>query len=136
MLRLSGLRKSYGPTLAVDGLSLEIRPAEVFGLLGPNGAGKSTTIGMVVGLVLPDSGQIDIDGAGGPSAPAARARLGVAPQSLALYDDLTARENLAFFGSLYGLRGRSLAARVEELLSLVGLSDRAGDRVRAYSGGM
>jgi ABC-2 type transport system ATP-binding protein len=136
MLRLSGLRKSFGSTVAVDGLSLEIRRGEIFGLLGPNGAGKSTTIGMAVGLIEPDAGTVELEGVGRPSSPAARARLGAAPQSLALYDDLTGRENLEFFGSLYGLGGRTLGARVDQLLGMVGLADRAGDRVKAYSGGM
>jgi ABC-2 type transport system ATP-binding protein len=136
MLRLTNLRKSFDQTVAVADLSLEIRTGEIFGLLGPNGAGKSTTIGMAVGLIAPDSGTVEIEGSGDPSRPEARAKIGVAPQSVALYEDLTGRENLAFFGSLYAMRSGTLAARVDELLRLVGLEDRAGDRVKVYSGGM
>src|ERR1700704_415018 len=105
MLALRDLRKSFGQTVAVDGLSLDIRRAEVFGLLGPNGAGKSTTINMAVGLTRPDSGQVVIDGKGPPTDARLRALIGMAPQSLAVYDELTGAENLRFFGSLYGLSG-------------------------------
>src|SRR5262245_39123596 len=136
MLRLAGLKKSFGSTVAVDGLTLDVAPAEVFGLLGPNGAGKSTTIAMAVGLLTPDEGSVALDGHGDPRDPAVRRQVGVAPQSLAVYDDLTAAENLEFFGSLYGLSAAALRARVAELLSLVGLTDRAADRVKTYSGGM
>lgn len=120
----------------MDGLSLEIRRGEVFGLLGPNGAGKSTTIGMCVGVLRPDAGEVSVGEWGSPTRAAAREHIGLAPQSIALYDNLTARENLSFFGSLYGLKGRVLSERVERLLSTVGLSDRAGSRVGGFSGGM
>lgn len=136
MLTLSGLRKSFGPIVALDGLSLAVKPGEVFGLLGPNGAGKSTTIGIITGLVTPDSGSIDINGSGSPTSPAVRRLLGVAPQSLALYDELSARENLEFFGSLFNLPAKALHARAEKLLQDVGLHDRAADRVKGFSGGM
>ena len=141
MLRLSNLRKSFPAqggkrTLAVDGLSLDIRPGEVFGLLGPNGAGKSTTIGMATGLIVPDEGTIDIDNAGPPTSPSVRLRLGVAPQSLALYDELTGEENLRFFGQLYGLKSAELKSRVSAVLDEVGLTPRAQDRAGTYSGGM
>ncbi len=136
MLRLTDLRKSFGSVTAVDGLSLDVRRGEVFGLLGPNGAGKSTTIGMAVGLVAPDSGDVEIEGAGSPTTPAARRHLGVAPQALALYEELTAEENLRFFGSLYGLSGSALVARVDDSLRMVGLEARRHDRVKTYSGGM
>ncbi len=135
MISLDSLRKSFGPITAVDDLTLSIAPGEVFGLLGPNGAGKSTTIAMMVGLLRPDAGSVRIDG-GDPADPAVRARLGVAPQSLAVYDELSARENLMFFGSLYGLSHAERARRADELLGLVGLADRARDRVGKYSGGM
>jgi len=135
MISLDSLRKSFGPITAVDDLSLSIDPGEVFGLLGPNGAGKSTTIAMMVGLLRPDAGSVRIDG-GDPADPSVRARLGVAPQSLAVYDELSARENLMFFGSLYGLARDARARRADELLELVGLADRARDRVGKYSGGM
>jgi ABC-2 type transport system ATP-binding protein len=143
MLRLRDLRKSFGPLTAVDGLSLDINRGEVFGLLGPNGAGKSTTIGMCVGLIAPDSGTVEIDTdshAGSkshtPVSPDVRRRLGLAPQSLALYDDMTGDENLRFFGRLYGLKGAALTARCDHVLSLVQLVGRREDRVGGYSGGM
>lgn len=136
MLTLENLHKSFGAIKAVDGVSLEVRAGEVFGLLGPNGAGKSTTIAMAVGLLTPDSGRVEIAGQGSPSCTAARAVLGVAPQALALYDDLTAEENLAFFGRLYGLSGKALRGRVDEVLEMVGLSPRRKDRAKTYSGGM
>ena len=140
MLRLRNLHKSLGPAakrlVAVDGLSLEVARGEVFGLLGPNGAGKSTTIGMAVGLITPDEGSVEIEGAGAPTLAAARMHLGVAPQELALYDELTGEENLRFFGKLYELTGTRLRERVDAVLELVGLSPRRGDRVKAYSGGM
>lgn len=136
MLTLTNIRKSYGSNLAVDDLSLEICPGEVFGLLGPNGAGKSTTISMATGLLAPDSGRVMIEGLGPPTLCAVRAKIGVAPQALALYMDLTAMENLVFFGRLYGLDSAAIAKRANEVLDLVGLRDRKGDRVKGYSGGM
>ncbi len=136
MLTLTGLKKSFGSAKAVDGLSLEVRRGEVFGLLGPNGAGKSTTIGMAVGLIAPDEGSIQIEGAGSPLEAKARRSLGVAPQALALYEELTGEENLRFFGGLYGLSGSELSARVTSVLDVVGLTPRRADRVKTYSGGM
>lgn len=135
MISLDGLRKSFGPTLAVDGLSLTVERGEVFGLLGPNGAGKSTTISMIVGLLRPDAGAVRVEG-GNPADAAVRARIGMAPQALAIYDDLTARENLQFLGSLYGLSPADRARRADELLELVGLADRARSRAKTFSGGM
>ena len=136
MLILDTVRKKYGETVAVDGLSLAVGPGEVLGLLGPNGAGKSTTVSLAVGLLLPDAGRVMIDGAGDPRLPAVRARLGVAPQALALYDMLSGAENLRFFGAVYGLSGTALSDRVAWSLDFVGLTERANDRVSAYSGGM
>ena len=135
MLRAEGLRKSYGSLVAVDGVSFEVGEGEVFGLLGPNGAGKSTTLSMVCGLLTPDSGSVAVCG-GAPGSASARRALGVAPQELAVYPALTGRENLVFFGRLYGLKGEALKKRCDELLDFVSLSDRAGDRAGAYSGGM
>jgi ABC-2 type transport system ATP-binding protein len=135
-LRASGLRKSFGSIVAVDGIDLEVRPGETFGLLGPNGAGKTTTLSMICGALAPDAGTVDIGGAGAPTEPQVRRLLGVAPQSLALYADLTARENLAFFGGMYGLRGQALAARVTAGLTLAGLERRADERIVGFSGGM
>ena len=108
MLTVSNLRKSYGPRVAVDGVTFELKQGETFGLLGPNGAGKSTTIHMLCGVLKPDAGAIHIDGQADPTQPRVRERLGVAPQSLSLYEDLSAEENLSFFGQLYGLCGRDL----------------------------
>jgi ABC-2 type transport system ATP-binding protein len=121
--------------VAVDGVSFDVGASECYGLLGPNGAGKTTTISMVCGLLEPDAGEVSVDGAPGGSL-RARAALGFVPQDLALYPDLTARENLGFFGRLYGLSGAVLEARIDEALTLVGLADRGGDRIGNYSGGM
>ena len=135
MLILDRVRKSYGTTTAVDGLSLTVSRGEVLGLLGPNGAGKSTTVNLSVGLLAPDAGRVSIEG-GDPRDPAVRKRLGVATQALALYDVLTGEENLRFFGEVYGLSGGTLSERVRWGLDFVGLTDRKDDRVGAYSGGM
>ncbi len=136
MIRATDLVKSYGAILAVDGVSFEIRGGETFGLLGPNGAGKSTTILLLVGALRPDGGAVTVDGDGDPTRADVRRRIGVAPQALSLYEDLTGEENLAFFGRLYGLAGARLRERVEEALRFAGLADRRGHRVRTYSGGM
>jgi ABC-2 type transport system ATP-binding protein len=136
MLTLRNLRKKYGDLLAVDGLSLAIERGEVFGLLGPNGAGKSTTIGMSVGMIRPDAGTVTLEGFGDPTTPSVRRAVGVAPQSLALYEDLTARENLVFFGRLHSMAGRTLRRRVDQTLDMVGLASRQADRVATFSGGM
>jgi len=140
MITLENIRHAYGPVVAVDGLSLEVRRGEVLGLLGPNGAGKSTTINLCVGLFPPDSGRIVVTrnghGSGAPTTAAVRRAIGVAPQALALYDLLSGEENLLFFGEVYGLRGSRLVERVQWSLDFVGLGDRRRDRVSAYSGGM
>jgi ABC-2 type transport system ATP-binding protein len=134
MLKITDLRKSFGAIRAVDGVSLEVRKGEVFGLLGPNGAGKSTTINMAMGLLAPDSGTIELEGVGSPRDPAVRRHLGLAPQAIALYEGLTAAENLHFFASLYGLRDSK--RRVAAMLELVGLGPRGNDHVAGFSGGM
>lgn len=136
MIRLEGLSRKFGEREAVRSLSLEIPRGEVFGLLGPNGAGKTTTISMVIGTLAPSGGDVHIDGTSLVNDPSLRRRVGVAPQALALYEDLSARENLEFFGGLYGLRGRELNAAVDAALDMVGLRDRAGDRSKTFSGGM
>ena len=134
MLVLRDIHRKFGATVAVAGLSLEVRAGEVFGFLGPNGAGKSTTIAIATGLLAPDSGTVDLMGLGSPQVAEVRRHLGLAPQEIALYGELTARENLAFLAQLYG--ARSPRARVDELLALVELEPRANDRVSTYSGGM
>jgi len=136
MLRLRHLQKIFGSIVAVDDLSLDIERGEVFGLLGPNGAGKTTTVNMAVGLLEPDNGTVELNGLGPPSRPEVRAKIGVAPQALAIYEDLSGEENLAFFGTMQGLRGSRLKDRVEWALDFVNLSDRRRDRVKTYSGGM
>jgi ABC-2 type transport system ATP-binding protein len=136
VLTLTDLHKAYGTLVAVDGLSLRVEPGEVLGLLGPNGAGKSTTVHLALGLLRPDAGSVAVDGLGAPTDPAVRRHLGLAPQSLALYAELTGEENLRFFGKVYGLEGAALRARVEWALDFAALADRRGDRVGTYSGGM
>ncbi len=136
MIRFDNVHKKFGSTHAVNGLTLEIQTGEVFGLLGPNGAGKTTTVNMAVGLLTPDEGSIDINGLGSPVQREVRAKIGVAPQAPALYDELSAEENLQFFGKLQQLSGAQLKARVDELLAFVNLNDRRKDRVKTFSGGM
>ncbi|MGI8782733.1 MAG: ATP-binding cassette domain-containing protein [Acidobacteriota bacterium] len=136
MLRLVHLSKSFGTNVAVDDLTLEIRTGEVFGLLGPNGAGKTTAINMAVGLFQPDQGTVEVVGHGSPMLPEVRKQIGVAPQALALYDELSAEENLAFFGRIQGLSGSDLKKRVDWSLQFVDLDDRRRDRVSTFSGGM
>jgi ABC-2 type transport system ATP-binding protein len=130
------LRKVYGQNVAVDGVSLEIQPGEIFGLLGPNGAGKSTTIGMLAGYIEPDSGEAGISEVGSPQNPKVRRLIGLAPQALALYEELTAEENLGFCAKLYGVRGSKLRQRIEWSLDLAGLADRSQEPVSKFSGGM
>jgi ABC-2 type transport system ATP-binding protein len=137
LLECRDLRKRYGERTAVDGISFEIAPGETYGLLGPNGAGKTTTISMVCGLLRRDGGEVFV--AGRPvdvGATRAKASIGYVPQDLAIYPDLTARENLQFFGRLQRLGGRELDRRVDEILALTDLADRAKDRVDSFSGGM
>jgi ABC-2 type transport system ATP-binding protein len=137
VLRCEGLRKRFGDRQAVDGVGFEIRPGETYGLLGPNGAGKTTTISMICGVLARDEGSVVIVGEPLEGGVAAAKRLvGIVPQDLAIYPDLTARENLVFFGRLYGLGGRELRGRVDEVLAVVDLVDRAKDRTSTYSGGM
>jgi ABC-2 type transport system ATP-binding protein len=135
VLLFENVRKTYGALVAVDGLSLAIQRGEVLGLLGPNGAGKSTSVNLAVGLLAPDTGRVTVNGKD-PRSADARRQLGVAPQSLALYDMLSGRENLRFFGQMYGLSGNTLKDRVNWGLEFGGLMDRANDRVVTYSGGM
>jgi len=137
LLNVDGLTKSYGQRRAVDGVSFQVHAGQTVGLIGPNGAGKSTTVSMICGLLDPDSGKVTLDGApvtAGLSA--AKHKIGLVPQDLALYEDLAARENLRLFGALYGLKGAQLKARCDAVLALVNLADRAGDKPSTFSGGM
>ena len=137
VLAVRDLRKRYGELEAVKGVSFQIHEGETYGLLGPNGAGKTTTISMVCGLLTRDAGEVTLDGqAIDVGAVAAKAGIGYVPQELAIYPDLTARENLEFFGRLYDLGGAQLKARVGEVLELIGLTERAKDRTSTFSGGM
>ena len=129
--------KRFGDLTAVDGVSLTISKGETFGLLGPNGAGKTTAISMICGLLKPDEGSVVVAGEQiATTSTRGRAAIGLVPQDLAIYPDLTGEENLRFFGHLYGMSGDSLAGRVAEVLDLVGLSDRKDDHTKEYSGGM
>jgi ABC-2 type transport system ATP-binding protein len=133
------LTYSYGERRAVDGLSFMVRPGEAYGLLGPNGAGKTTTIRMLCGIVSPRSGSVIIDGRQlrpGPAGRDARAVLGYVPQDIALYPSLSLAENLGYWATVQGVPRRRRQARAHEVLELVGLADRAGDRVEHCSGGM
>lgn len=134
MIRVSELRKSFGSVRALDGVSFHAERGEVLGLLGPNGAGKSTALSICTGLIVPDSGSVELGDAGSPRDAAARRLIGLAPQQIALYEDLTARENLVFLAKIHGVHDP--VRRADELLDMVGLLPRARDRVRTYSGGM
>ncbi len=137
ILEAHGLVKRYGALTAVNDIHFAIKEGEVFGLLGPNGAGKSTTIAMLTGLFPPDSGSIRILGFDAVEEPdKVKHLIGIVPQDLALYSGLSGRENLQFFGEMYGLYGKRLAERVDSVLAIVSMAERAGDLVQSYSGGM
>jgi ABC-2 type transport system ATP-binding protein len=137
MLEIKDLSKSFDNLAAVDHISFTVNKSEIFGFLGPNGAGKTTTINLICSLLKPDSGSIILKGTKMSSAnPSIRKHLGVVPQDIALYQDLNAIENLKFWGGLYGLKGVDLKNRVNDLLSLMDLSDRSKDKVKNFSGGM
>ena len=137
ILEVQNLVKNYGDFKAVKGVSFNIEEGEIFSLLGPNGAGKTTTISMLSTLYTPTSGDAVIGGHSVTKDPmGVRSVIGVVPQDLALYEDLTARENLIFWGQMYNLSGKSLTTRVDEVLEQIGLTDKAKDRVKTYSGGM
>ena len=137
ILQARGLRKRYGAQEVVRGMDLTLRRGEILGLLGPNGAGKSTTVSIIAGLVDADAGDCLIDGrpVRGDADPR-KGLLGLVPQELALHGTLSAASNLRAFGALYGLAGKRLTQRVQSALELAGLSERAGDEVSAFSGGM
>ncbi|MFO0802425.1 MAG: ABC transporter ATP-binding protein [Gemmataceae bacterium] len=137
VLEVNALRKRFGKTVALDGVDLRVDDGEVFGLIGPNGAGKTTLLSILCGLASADSGEVKLFGQLFQSSDRDLRRLvGIGTQELSIYPDLSARENLRFFGKLYGLRGSGLASRVDELLAAVGLAERANDRAGTFSGGM
>jgi ABC-2 type transport system ATP-binding protein len=137
VLVVSELHKKYGSFVAVDSVSFRIAPGEVYGLLGPNGAGKSSTIKVLSCLAKPDGGSVRIDGLDIVQQQArVKCLIGIVPQDIALYDDFSARENLTFFGRLYGMSSADLKKRADELLEAVGLLERGNDKVGGFSGGM
>lgn len=137
MLEVEGLSKSYNKRPVVEDLNLSICQGESYGLLGPNGAGKSTTISMISGLFPPDKGSITIGGIDMlKDTKKAQKLIGVVPQEIALYPTMSARENLMFWGKMYGLRGTVLRNQVKDTLEIIGLTDRAKDKVGEFSGGM
>jgi ABC-2 type transport system ATP-binding protein len=137
VLTIGGVSKAYGALKAVGGVAFTVQAGTITGLLGPNGAGKTTTISMIAGLVRPDAGKVLLGGRpiGGDDDPV-KQKLGLVPQDLALYDELTAEQNLQLFGGLYGLRGAGLEKAMAETLGLVGLGERRSDKVGTFSGGM
>ena len=137
ILNATSLVKHFGDLTAVADVSFDIDQGETFGLLGPNGAGKTTSISMIAGLLEPDGGSVRVDGqAITTRSTAGKGSIGLVPQDLAIYPDLTATENLKFFGRLYGMSSGDLSTRVDEVLEVIGLSDRKDDLVKEYSGGM
>jgi ABC-2 type transport system ATP-binding protein len=136
-IQVQDLHKNYGEVYAVQGVSFDVQAGEIFSLLGPNGAGKTTTILMVSCLLEPTKGDAQVMGHSIKSDQmAVKAAIGVVPQEIALYEDLSARENLTFWGKMYGLRGRALKQRVDEVLEVTGLTERQKGRVGKFSGGM
>jgi ABC-2 type transport system ATP-binding protein len=137
MLHVKNLRKTFGKLVAVDDVSFTVDRGQLVGLLGPNGAGKTTTVSMVAALVTPEKGEVLVGGArlAGDTDPKKR-QIGLVPQDLALYDELSARANLRFFGALYSLSGAALDKAIAAAMDLVGLADRLNDLVKTYSGGM
>lgn len=134
---VQNLVKKYGDFTAVNGISFDIHEGEIFSLLGPNGAGKTTTISVISTLLKPTSGIVTVGGFSVTASPMnIRKMIGVVPQELAIYEDLSARENLEFWGTLYDMHGKQLKNRIDEVLEQIGLTERANDRVKTYSGGM
>jgi ABC-2 type transport system ATP-binding protein len=137
VLECRNLSKSFRDLVAVNGVGFTVAAGETYGLLGPNGAGKTTTISMIAGLLERDDGDVLIDGASlTTTSVGAKSAIGYVPQDLAIYPDLSGRENLRFFARLYGMSGDALTRRIDEVLEIVGLADRAGDLSKEYSGGM
>jgi ABC-2 type transport system ATP-binding protein len=137
VLHCEGLKKRFGERQAVDGVGFEIAPGETYGLLGPNGAGKTTTISMICGVLARDAGEVLVAGERlDVGTTRAKRLVGIVPQEVAIYPDLTARENLDYFGRFYGMGGGALKERIRDVLDVVQLTDRERDRTAGYSGGM
>ncbi len=137
MIEVQQLRKQFGDFVAVKDVSFVAKPGEIFGLLGPNGAGKTTTISCISSLITPTGGHIRVMGHDVVSdGIAARRSIGVVPQEIALYDDLSAKENLNYWAGAQGLRGAALRSRINDVLELTGLQDRAKEPIKQFSGGM
>ncbi|MBB2478825.1 ABC transporter ATP-binding protein [Bacillus sp. APMAM] len=137
MLTISNIKKSFKDHHVVKDVSFEVQKGEAFGLLGPNGAGKSTTISMICGLIPYDEGEIQVDGLSVKKKPMKiREKIGVVPQDIALYPTMSAYDNLVFWGKMYGLTGKTVKQRAYEVLEIVGLKDRAKDKIETFSGGM
>jgi ABC-2 type transport system ATP-binding protein len=137
MLHVNRVRKSFGKTEVVKGVTFSVEKGEAFGLLGPNGAGKSTTISMICGLLPYNEGEITVGGFSVKDRPLEiKRKIGVVPQDIALYPTMSARDNLLFWGKMYGLSGRNVKKRADEVLDFVGLHDRAKDKIETFSGGM
>ncbi|UCG56159.1 MAG: ABC transporter ATP-binding protein [Phycisphaerales bacterium] len=136
MIEAVNLTKRYGDIVALDDVTFGVEKGETFGLLGPNGAGKTTAIGLLCGLLTPDGGTVSLAGKTDPTVTEVRLSLGVVPQTLAIYEELSAEQNLRFFGGIYGLSGSELKERVTRCLEIAGLGERRKERVSKYSGGM
>lgn len=137
MIQVTNLSKSFANTKAVDDINFEIRKGEIFGLLGPNGAGKSTILNMMSTILKSDNGTISIEGLDvKPNSKESKQLIGVVPQEISLYEELSAYENLLFWGNLYGIPSKELKERINSTLELIGLSDRKKDLIKTYSGGM
>ncbi|MEF3085854.1 ABC transporter ATP-binding protein [Bacillus altitudinis] len=137
MLKVQNIIKNYEGKQVLKGISFHLKQGESFGLLGPNGAGKSTLIGIMTGLIHATSGTVTIGGIDlHKETKHAQQLIGIVPQEIALYLDMSAKENLTFWGKMYGLKGEELKSRVQEILELIGLGNRANDKVKVFSGGM
>jgi ABC-2 type transport system ATP-binding protein len=136
MIKVQNLKKKYGNITALDDVSFEVGKGQTFGLLGPNGAGKTTAIKILCGLIKPDGGTVSLNGKTNPTLMEVRSSLGVVPQTLAIYEELSAEENLRFFGRIYGLDSQILNKRITECLEIAGLTKRRKEKVSKYSGGM
>ncbi|MFG0252457.1 MAG: ABC transporter ATP-binding protein, partial [Phycisphaerales bacterium JB038] len=136
MIDVKDLSRRFGDLVAVKEVSFEVAKGETFGLLGPNGAGKTTTINMLIGALKPSGGSVALNGQPDPTQASVRKIMGMAPQALSLYDELSAAENLAFFARMYGMAGRTLRERIDWALEFAGLEERRKSKVKTFSGGM